>query len=195
MSEQRIESTIAIAVFLALWLNGSFYPLILLPLAFTRLYCRRSLSHIGLGGSNLRLSITYGVLAGMLVLAAYYPVHLLYAGKRALQDLSAGAILIDVGWYPIYEELAYRGFFLGFFADGGSSLAGSGIWMNLMQALLFVSVHHHHISAGFHLLLIPVFLMGFLNGMVFLRSRNLAGCILSHSLVNGMAMFLRAVSR
>jgi hypothetical protein len=82
MPEKDGRSIRALMVFFALWINGSFYPLILLPLIFTAYYCRESLSKIGIGAGRIRGSLILGLLAGLLVLGAYYPVLLLYGGTK-----------------------------------------------------------------------------------------------------------------
>ncbi|RLI09813.1 hypothetical protein DRO42_03245 [Candidatus Bathyarchaeota archaeon] len=189
-SEGRTRSVLALLVFIALWLNGTFYPLILLPLLFIKLRGER-LSRIGLTADRLGLSLALGVGAGLLVEAAFYPVFLHYLGRRPVAPLGIGVILIDVIWSPLYEEVSYRGFFLGVFARRDRPLSRFNLALNLAQSLLFVSVHHHHVSAGLPLLLIPVFLLALLNGLVFLRSRNVAGCVLGHAITNGLALLLQ----
>jgi membrane protease YdiL (CAAX protease family) len=186
-----LKSIAALLVFFALWVNGSFYPLILLPLVFTRYYCGESLSRIGIRSQRLQRSLILGLLAGLLVLAAYYPIFLLYRGVRAAPIPYVWLILIDVAWYPLYEEISYRGFFLGFLAKESVDFSSYNLGLNLLQTLLFVSVHHHHVSAEFPFLLIPVFILGFLNGLVFLRSRNVLGCIIGHAVVNGTAWLVQ----
>jgi len=108
---------IAFLVFMALWLDGSFYPLILLPLLFVLLFERESLGKIGLGGSGLRRSLLLGTVVGSAVSAIYYPVFVHYLPGRMWEGLGLFALLTDLVWYPLYEEVAYRGFFLGSFAD------------------------------------------------------------------------------
>lgn len=125
------------------------------------------------------------------MLAAYYPIFLLYRGVRAAPIPNVWLILIDVTWYPLYEEISYRGFFLGFLAKESVDFSSYNLGLNLLQTLLFVSVHHHHVSAEFPFLLIPVFILGFLNGLVFLRSRNVLGCIIGHAVVNGTAWLVQ----
>jgi len=183
---------LAFLVFLALWLDGSFYPIILLPLLFIKLYVRGGLSRIGLGLRRLSRSLVLGAGAGLLTAAASYPILLHYRGVRPAPSSWAATLLTDLIWYPLYEEISYRGFFLGVFSRRDGAFTGANLALNLGQALLFVSVHRHHVSAGLPLLLIPVFLLGFLNGLVFLRSRNVAGCVLSHVLVNGLALLLQS---
>jgi len=180
-------------VFIALWLDGKFYPLLLLPLLFVKLYDKGSLSSIGVGSRHLGISLGLGAGAGLISIASYYPVFLHYLGMRPASPLGLGVILTDLVWYPLYEEVSYRGFFLGVFARRGRLTSGVNLALNLVQALLFVSVHRHHVSAGVPLLLIPVFILGFVNGLVFLGSWNVAGCVLGHALVNGLAHLLQCL--
>lgn len=194
LAEGRVRSILALLVFLALWLDGKFYPLILLPLLFTTFYDRRSLSSIGVGARRLGLSLGLGAGAGMLLVAAYYPIFLHYLGRRSASPLEMGVIFTDLIWFPLYEEVSYRGFFLGVYARRDGATSRFNLALNLVQTLLFVSVHHHHVSAGLPFLLIPVFVLAFLNGLVFLASRNIAGCVLGHALVNGVALLLQSVS-
>ncbi|MCW3991689.1 MAG: hypothetical protein NWE79_03200 [Candidatus Bathyarchaeota archaeon] len=95
-------------MFLALWLDGKFYPLILLPLLFIKLYDKRSLYSIGVGVRRLGLSLELGVGAGLLSVAAYYPVFLHYLGRRPAPPIGLGVILTDLVWFPLYEEVTYR---------------------------------------------------------------------------------------
>lgn len=122
---------------------------------------------------------------------AYYPIFILYRGVREAPIPSVWSMLIDVVWYPLYEEVSYRGFFLGFLAKEGGDFSRHNLGLNLLQSLLFVLVHRHHVSAGFPFRLIPVLLLGFLNGLVFLRSRNVTGCIVGHAIVNGTAWLMQ----
>lgn len=185
---------LAFLVFVALWLDGSFYPLILLPLLFVLLYEREGLGKIGLGGMGLRRSLLLGAGVGSAVSVIYYPVFVHYLPRRTWEGLGLLALLTDLVWYPLYEEVAYRGFFLGSFADLGEGFSWRNLALNLVQALFFVLVHQNHIRAGLWLLLIPVFALGFAMGLVFLRTRNLAGCILGHSLANGVAHVFRILT-
>ncbi|MGD2200042.1 MAG: CPBP family intramembrane metalloprotease [Candidatus Bathyarchaeota archaeon] len=183
------ERILAALVFLALWLNGSFYPLILLPLLFVKAVLKEELSHTGLSTEAIPPSLILGLIAALLVLIAYYPIHLTYQMLRA-KPIVAWAIFTDIVWYPVYEEVAYRGFFLGYYSDKGAVLSTRNLALNLIQTALFTAVHHGHVRAGFPLLLIPVFLLGFLNGIVFLRTRSILGCVVGHAVVNGAAMLM-----
>ena len=131
-----------------------------------------------------------GAARGCLVLPRIPPLSRQEAG---LANGGLRVILTDLVWFPLYEEVSYRGFFLGVFARRGGYTTVN-LALNLAQALLFVSVHHHHVSAGLPLLLIPIFLLGLLNGLVFLRSWNVVGCVLGHVLVNGLALLLLSMN-
>jgi len=138
MSENRVKPITVLLVFFVLWVNGSFYPLILLPFVFTRDHCGESLSRIGIGRRRLQKSLILGLLAGFLVLMAYYPIFILYRGLRAAPIPSVWSMLIDVVWYPLYEEVSCRSFFLGFLAKEGGDFFRHNLGLNLLQSLLFV---------------------------------------------------------
>lgn len=193
MPEEGYKQILALLVFLALWINGSFYPLVLLPFIYIRFVLRENQSLIGFNGRGLRLSMALGVLSGLFVLAVYYPIHLNYIAVRAKALFSLEVALSDLVWYPFYEEVSYRGFFFGVFTKKGSFFSNQNMALNLIQALMFTSVHYHHVGVGLPLLLIPIFILGFLSGLVFLRSRNIAGCLLAHAISNGIALLLGIV--
>ena len=197
MSPGLKRGTAAFIVFVALWLDGSFYPLILLPFLYLTLYERRSPEAIGFSRSRLHLSALLGLGAGAAISLLYYPIFVHYLSRRQWGGLSPLALLTDVVWYPLYEEVAYRGFFLGMFAGSGGGLTQRNLALNLIQTLFFVSVHQNHIREGLPLLLIPVAAIGLAMGLVFLRTRNIAGCVVGHGLLNGVAhlywLFPRAV--
>lgn len=191
MKEGLKGKALASLVFIALWLDGSFSPIILLPFLYVIMYAREGLATIGFSGSGLGKSTLLGLGVGLGVSVVYYPIFIHYLPRRAWEGASLSALFIDLVWYPFYEEVAYRGFFLGSFADRGEALSRRNIALNLIQALLFVAVHRNHISAGLSLLLIPVFALGFSMGLVFLMTRNIAGCAFGHSLLNGAAHLLQ----
>jgi len=138
MSENRVKPITVLLVFFVLWVNGSFYPLILLPFVFTMYHCGESLSRIGIGRRRLQKSLSLGRLAGFLVLV--HTIRLLFSTGvvRAAPIPSVWSMLIDVVWYPLYEEVSYRGFFLGFLAKEGGNFSRHNLGLNLLQSLLFV---------------------------------------------------------
>lgn len=179
---------------MALWLDGSFYPLLLLPLAFVLYYERESLAKIGLGGSGLRESVFLGLGVGLAVSVVSYPIFIHYLSRRLRTSQGLIDLLVDLVWYPVYEEVSYRGFFLGSFADLEKGFSVRNLGLVLTQAIFFVLVHQNHISASLYLLLIPVFLLGFSMGLVFLKTRSIAGCILGHSLINLVGHLLSSLT-
>ncbi len=187
--------TAAFLVFVALWLDGSFYPMILLPFLYLILYEKRSLEAIGFSRSGLRLSALLGLGAGFAIAILYYPIFVHYLSRRQWRGMSPLTLFTDIVWYPLYEEIAYRGFFLGMFTGSERLFTRRNVALNLVQTLFFVSVHHSHIREGLLLLLIPVSALGFAMGLVFLRTRNVAGCIVGHTLLNGVAHLYWVLSR
>lgn len=184
----------ALIVF-SLWLDGWFYPLLLLPFLYVILVEKRDLGFLGFRGENSGLSMFLGLAAGVILVLACLPVFLYYLAVPKLEaSMGFYVVFTDVLWYPLYEEVAYRGFFLAHFTNPDDPpSSGRGLLMNLSQTALFLSIHHKHVTAGRPLLLIPVSLLGLMNGIAFLRTRNLIGCILSHSIVNGAALILNHV--
>jgi membrane protease YdiL (CAAX protease family) len=183
-NQRRKARVLAALVFIALWLDGSFYPLLLLPLAFVLYYERESLAKIGLGGSGLRESVSLGLGVGLAVSVVSYPIFIHYLSRRLRTSPGLIDLLVDLVWYPVYEEVSHRGFFLASFADLEEEFSVRNLGLVLVQAFFFVLVHQNHISVGLYLLLIPVFLLGFFMGLVFLKTRSISGRILGHSLVN-----------
>ena len=91
---------------------------------------------------------------------------------------------------PSCHEHIYRAFFLAHFAAPRLSSSRREVLPNLIQALLFLSVHNRYLAIGQPLVVVPVFLLGFLNDLVSPRTCNALGCVLSHSLANGAALLL-----
>ena len=174
-----------------LWLNGWFFPLILLPLFYVILVEKKSWDWLGFSIRNLRPSLVLSILIIFVLIGVYSPIFVHYLsdmlnrGRFNLYD-----VFLDVVWYPVYEEITYRSFALSHFANLDESYHSSkNLIVNVTQSLLFLSIHKHHFSLS--LVLIPVFLLAFLNGILFLRTRNICGCIVSHSVLNGFALLLR----
>lgn len=185
-----VEKIVPLFIFLALWLDGWFLPLILLPVLHVLFVEKKSLGWLGFSKRPLRFSIAAGTLVASVVVGLYYPIFLYYLtaiverGTVGLYDF-----FWDVVWYPLYEEFSYRAFLLAHFADFNRIASLRNIIINLFQSLLFISIHKHHF--GLPLILIPVFMLGLLNGFLFLKTRNIYGCIVSHSIVNALALLLR----
>ncbi|GEM_PF-913810 len=192
-SEVWIFKVIPGLILFSLWLDGWFFPLILLPILYVLLVEKKSLRWLGFSRQGLRYSIIISALIAFALSVMYYPIflhHLFYMLKRENFDLYS--IFLEAIWYPLYEEIAYRSFALTHFADLEKSyLSTRNLAVNLSQSLLFLSLHKHYLSVPF--VLVPVFLLGLLNGFSFLRTRNVYGCIVSHSALNSFALLLRCL--
>jgi len=183
-TERLKASNFSALVFVALFLDGPFYPLIALPLIYCWAACPDGLKSLGIRRSGVRESFFMGISSGIVVVAIWLIPLWAYG---SWQTPKSGTMLLkDVLWYPLYEEVTYRGFFL-------SQLGGyfKAPWKaNLAQTALFVLVHYHLVYAGMPIRLLPVFALGLTLGYTFLRSRNLVGCILGHSTANGVAALI-----
>lgn len=184
----------ALIVFL-LWLDGWFYPLLLLPFLYVTVVEKKGLDFLGFRREKLDMSVLLGLGVVAVLVLVYLPIFFYYRTGSPLGTLmSLYIIFTDVLWYPLYEEVAYRGFFLShFIGPNDSYFSAKELLLNLSQAMLFLSIHHKYVTLGQPLILIPVFMLGFLNGLMFLKTRNLIGCIFSHSIINCIALLLNEI--
>ena len=181
-------------IFFSLWLDGWFFPLILLPFLYVLLVEKKDAQWLGFRKQESKSSIYLSLLVSVFLMVTYYPIFLYYFSLIEKQLPSAYDVFTDVIWYPFYEEVAYRSFFLVHFAVFDcSSLSKRNLLVNLLQSLLFLFVHMHLIRSGTPMVLVLVFLLALLNGFLFLRTRNIFGCLLSHCVINSFAWFLRAI--
>lgn len=187
--EVWVEKIFPALILFSLWLDGWFFPLILLPVLYVLLVEKKSLGWIGFSRHELWFSLVIGVLTALVLSGTYYPIFLYYLTMMKTEIVTIYSILLDVIWYPVYEEIAYRSFVLSHFAKLDKSyLSTKNLVVNLFQSLLFLSIHKHHFNTP--LVLLPVFFLGIMNGFIFLRTRNICGCIVSHSALNGFALLL-----
>ncbi len=190
-----IEKALPALVFFFLWLNGGFYPLLLLPFLYVILIEKKDLAWLGFKKQETLPSICSGLLVSVFLMAVYYPISRHYAPLIGMRLATLHDLFTDIAWFPLYEEVAYRSFLLAHFARFGSSnLSKRNILVNLTQSLFFLSIHGHHLASGVALVLLPVLLLGLLNGFLFIKTRNILGCLLSHSATNGFALLLRYLS-
>lgn len=181
-------------IFFSLWLNGWFYPLILPPFLYVILVEKKGVQWLGFRMQEFKLSISLGLLTSIVLSVMYYLLFLHYSSLIVRPLPSLYNVFTDVVWYPFYEEFAYRSFFLVHFAVlDSSNLSGKNLSVNLLQSFLFLSIHGHHAASGIPLVLVPVFLLAFLNGLVFMRTRNIFGCFLSHCITNSFAWLLLSI--
>jgi membrane protease YdiL (CAAX protease family) len=136
-----------------------------------------------------------GVTMALVLIGVYYPIFLHYFSDIVKRDsLTLYRIFLDVVWYPVYEEITYRSFTLTHFGNLHElSLSTRNLTVNVTQTLLFLSIHKQYVSLP--LVFVPVFCLAFLTGILFIRTRNIFGCIVSHSLLNGFALLLRTLQR
>ena len=186
-----LETAFPAFIVFALWLDGWFYPLILLPLLYVMLVDRKGLKYIGFHGENLSISGLLGVCSSLGIILVWYLFFVYYS--PSLEDFTVTAYVLfeDVIWYPFYEEVAYRGFALAYLVPKKTSIFGlRSLVGNFAQALLFISVHHRYVTSGTPLFLVPLLLMGLANGFIFLKTRNISGCFLCHSLTNTLGLLI-----
>jgi len=181
-------------IIFSLWLDGWFYPLLLLPFLYVIFVEKKGFGFLGFRKEKLGLSILLGLAITAILFLVYLPIFVYYIPMLQAASIGFYVVFTDVVWYPLYEEVAYRGFFLAHFTNPGAPLFSRRILLlNMSQAALFLSIHYKYVTAGQPLLLIPVFLLGFLNGFIFLRTRTIIGCIASHSILNGAALLLNQI--
>jgi len=185
-----IKNIIPALILFSLWLDGWFFPLILLPVIYVVFVEKKSLSWLGFSRHEIVFSLVIGVLIAFVFSWIYYPIFLYYLPTIQMEIITLYGIFLDVVWYPIYEEITYRSFGLLHFSKLDESyLSHRNLIVNIFQSLLFLSIHKHHF--GVPLVLLPVFCLAFMNGLLFLKTRNINGCIASHSAMNGFALLLR----
>ena len=185
-----LEAVFPAFVVFALWLNGWFYPLILLPLLYVKFVDKRGLEWIGFSGRTLFNSGLLGVCSSLGVILVWYLFFVYYFPPLESVSVTPYVLFTDVFWYPFYEEVAYRGFALAHLVPKEMSVFSLSLVGNLAQALLFVSIHHRYVTSGTPLFLVPVLLLGLANGFIFLKTRNIFGCFLCHSLANTLALLI-----
>jgi len=195
LRHRLLEFVFPAFVVFALWLDGWFYPLVLLPLLYVKFVNKRDLEWIGFRGRNILSSGLLGVCSSLGAILAWYVFFVYYSPNLESVSLTPYVLFTDVLWYPFYEEVAYRGFALAYLVPGEISVSSSrGFVGNLAQALLYVSTHHKYVTSGIPLFLAPVLLLGLANGFIFLKTRNIFGCFLCHSLANTLALLIRLLT-
>jgi membrane protease YdiL (CAAX protease family) len=178
-------------VVFVLWLDGWFYPLVLLPLLYVKFVDKRGLKWIGFRGRNLFSSGLLGVCSSLGVILVWYLFFAYYLPPLESVSVTPYVLFTDVFWYPFYEEVAYRGFALSYLVPKEMSVFSlRSLVGNFAQALLFVSIHHRYFTSSTPLFLVPVLLLGLANGFIFLKTRNIFGCFLCHSLANALALLI-----
>lgn len=188
--EVWVEKIIPAFILLSLWFDGWFFPLILLPIIHVLFVEKKSLGWPGFSRHKIGFSLGIGMFIALVFSGMYYPIFLYYLPMMKIEIITLYTVFLDVVWYPTYEEVTYRSFGLSHFANLDKSyLSSRNLIVNIFQSLLFLSIHKNHFSTP--LVLLPVFFLGLVNGFLFLKTRNIYGCIASHSILNGFALLLR----
>jgi membrane protease YdiL (CAAX protease family) len=189
-----VEEIVPTSLFIALWLDGWVYPLLLAPFLYVFVIEKKHLSWLGFQKQGLQSSMNFGSTVSILLMALYYFIFLNYFPLILHNTPNLYDLFTDIIWYPLYEEVTYRAFFLSHFTVFNlSPTSKRNFGANLIQSLMFVSIHWHHITAGFTLILIPVFLLAITNGFIYQKTGNIYGCIFSHSALNVFALLLRFI--
>ena len=187
--ELWVEKIIPAIIFFCLWLNGWFYPLLLLPILYIFLVEKKNFEWLGFRKEEFKPSILYGLIAFVSAIAIYFPIFLYYLPIFEGKTLTIYNNFTDIIWYPLYEEISYRSWLFVHYADFDNSYRSKrNNTLNILQSILFVFIHWQYIMSGTYLILVVLFIFALLNGFLFLYTRNIVGCILSHVALNGFAI-------
>lgn len=198
--EKLIGTYLPALIMVILWMNGGIYPILLLPLLYVRYVEKRGLNTIGFRRTAISCSLILGFVASAIIAVMVFPIFSYYQENlRQSPAISLYDVITDIVWYPLYEEISYRGFLLSHLIKDPdvsrirSPVSKREMGINLFQTSMFLSIHHHHVTAGMPLILLPVFLLGWVTGFIFIKTRNLTGCLAAHVLTNGFALLLRSL--
>ena len=101
-----IEKIIPAIIFFYLWLDGWFYPLLLLPILYVYFAEKKDFKCLGFRKDEIKTSISMGLLVSAALIWTYIPIFLLYiicAKKLWLKDFRT-ITFIHSDWY--YSELS-----------------------------------------------------------------------------------------
>jgi membrane protease YdiL (CAAX protease family) len=194
-----IERVIPLLIFFALWLIDRLAPLFLLPLFFLPFVYvifieKKAISNLGFRKGGLQYSIYLGSSFSVLLMAVYYFVFIIHYFDIEHEIPSIYGVFTNVIWLPLYEEVAFRGFFLSHFSDSSfSAWTKRNFTVNLFQSVLYLSVYTYYLVTHAYFMLVPMFFLSFLNGIIFLMTRNIYGCLLTHSALNAFILLLSLV--
>lgn len=133
----------------ALWLDGGVYPLILLPFLYVKLVNKKPWKWIGFHREKIIYSGLLGVGSSLGIILIWYLLFVYYLPPLKGLTITPYRLFTDVVWYPFYEEVAYRGFALSYFATRKTSLFSTrNLIVNFTQATVFLSVHHRYVTSG-----------------------------------------------
>jgi sodium transport system permease protein len=107
------------------------------------------------------------------------PAYLEMLNKLFTMDSNTWKVFLVMALTPgICEELLFRGFMIRFFEKYGAKMA------IIISALLFAAFHLDPFR------FVPVFLLGLLLGYLTIRSGSIINSMLSHTINNGLALFI-----
>lgn len=107
------------------------------------------------------------------------PAYLEMLNKLFTMDSNTWKVFLVMALTPgICEELLFRGFMIRFFEKYGAKMA------IIISALLFAAFHLDPFR------FLPVFLLGLLLGYLTIRSGSIINSMLSHTINNGLALFI-----
>jgi len=98
--EVWVAKVIPALIFFTLWLDGWFFPLILLPIIYVLFVEKKSLGWLGFSRHEIRFSLGIGVIIALVLNGMYYPIFLYYLPMMKMEIITLYGIFLDVLWYP-----------------------------------------------------------------------------------------------
>jgi membrane protease YdiL (CAAX protease family) len=194
-----IERIIPLILFLALWLVEWFASILMLP-SFLLLFLyvifieKKAISNLGFHRAGLQYSLYLGSSFSMLLMAVYYFAFVIHYFDIGHEIPSIFEVFTNVIWLSLYEEVVYRGFFLSHFSDSTySAWTKRNFVVNLFQSVLYLSIYLNYAVNGAYFMLVPMFLLGIINGIIFQKIKNIYGCLILHSIFNAFTIILNFV--
>ncbi len=198
--------------YLYIWMNLAVLGLVWL---WSRKYLSLTASDIGWTKQNLGKSVLYGLgLSAVVVLPFVILLCLLPVLGFDVKTPRLEAVARDIFWWRIFvripigtaffEEMLFRGIFYGYLMKRMSQAKTILItslffaFWHIIPAYEVVSQHLQVTSAGMFLGLWFVLMLGsFVGGVLFAwiryRTRNIAGCIIAHALINVLSLLSASI--
>lgn len=158
------------------------------------------LRSLGFRKTGLKQSIVLALLTIGIVGIVHYSIFTSYLPSVLMgaPPITLNSILLYVLLSPLLEEFIFRSILLAvstyllgrFTRFNGSPFSIDGVSINLGQSILFMLSHYQYLEREMSLFLIPPFLLGFLNGVVFLKTKNIIGSIMAHSICNSIVLII-----
>jgi membrane protease YdiL (CAAX protease family) len=193
--------------YLYIWMNLAVLGLVWL---WSRKYLKLTASEIGWTRQNLGKSVLYGLgVSAVVVLPFVILLCLLPALGLNVKTPRLEAVARDIFWWRIliripfgtafFEEMLFRGIFYGYLIKKMSQVKTILItslffaFWHIIPAYEVVSQHLQIGSTGMFIGLWFVLMLGsFVGGVLFAwiryRTKNIAGCIIAHALINVLSL-------